>query len=840
MTRNFDSFDELFERATGFSPFPYQARWAGRSRAPARVSIPTGLGKTAGAILSWVWHRRFAGPEVQRQTPRRLVYCLPMRVLVEQTHDCARSWLAALDLLAEHAPDKHPPDRIGVHVLMGGEREVDWDHWPDRDQILIGTQDMLLSRALNRGYAMSRFRWPVQFALLNNDSLWVMDEIQLMGNGLATTAQLQAFRRLLGVTKEARSVWMSATMRPQWLETVDLSLEQDAIDSLELEERDREHPQARTRLEANKPITRAPVDSSKDGKAEAKLILEEHATGGGLTLVVVNTVARATAIHQALSKLKPDAELVLVHSHFRPPDRKAAVERLLAEPGPAGTIAVSTQVVEAGVDVSARRLYTDLAPWASLVQRFGRCNRKGELEDAHITWLDVDTSKKGAAAPYESEELDRARELLVDLEDAAPARLPAVTQEIPYSHVVRRRDLIELLDTTPDLAGADIDVSRFIREADEHNVQIFWRELEKGATAPPPDLPQPQRDELCPVPLGEAREFYQDKSKNRALWAWDHLEREWHRPPVLYPGMVLFARAADGGYHPELGWRRKEKKKVPPVEKASASATEANDSDPLVSHPWQTLVEHTDLVVTETEALAALLDDDLRGEAKTLALAARWHDVGKAHPVFQGAIVSEGAPPPDPGDDAPPPDPGDDAPPHNAGFGGVLWAKAPQMSRYARRGFRHELASALAMLQHGLPDLAAYLAAAHHGKVRLSIRSLPHERPPADPDHPDKLFARGVHHGDVVPPVDLGAGQHAPETPLDLSYMELGDGPGGPSWLARTLALRDRLGPFRLAFLEALLRVADWRASASDARPPTASDDRPPAAPGSETDGGDR
>ena len=31
-----------------------------------------------------------------------------------------------------------------------------------------------------RGYAMSRFRWPVDFALLHNDSQWVFDEVQLM------------------------------------------------------------------------------------------------------------------------------------------------------------------------------------------------------------------------------------------------------------------------------------------------------------------------------------------------------------------------------------------------------------------------------------------------------------------------------------------------------------------------------------------------------------------------------------------------------------------------------------------------------------------------------------
>jgi CRISPR-associated endonuclease/helicase Cas3 len=43
--------------------------------------------------------------------------------------------------------------------------------------------------------------------------------------------------------------------------------------------------------------------------------------------------------------------------------------------------------------------------------------------------------------------------------------------------------------------------------------------------------------------------------------------------------------------------------------------------------------------------------------------------------------------------------------------------------------------------------------------------------------------------------------------------MELG---AEPSWSGAALGLRDdpALGPFRLAFLEALVRISDWRASA--------------------------
>jgi CRISPR-associated endonuclease/helicase Cas3 len=68
---------------------------------------------------------------------------------------------------------------VGVHPIMGGaDPDGDWHLFPEERAILIGTQDMLLSRALNRGYASGRARWPVDFGLLSHDALWVMDEVQ--------------------------------------------------------------------------------------------------------------------------------------------------------------------------------------------------------------------------------------------------------------------------------------------------------------------------------------------------------------------------------------------------------------------------------------------------------------------------------------------------------------------------------------------------------------------------------------------------------------------------------------------------------------------------------------
>jgi hypothetical protein len=72
--------------------------------------------------------------------------------------------------------------------------------------------------------------------------------------------------------------------------------------------------------------------------------------------------------------------------------------------------------------------------------------------------------------------------------------------------------------------------------------------------------------------------------------------------------------------------------------------------------------------------------------------------------------------------------------------------------------------------------------------------------------------ARGIWQGDEIPAVSIGE-LKSPKIALDLSFMQMGEGEHGPSWLARTVALRDRLGPFRLALLETVLRAVDAIAS---------------------------
>lgn len=798
-----ENFDSFFQAAFGErdgcgapKPFSYQRRLA-LEPWPDLLNVPTGLGKTAAVVMAWLWKRgwRVAGSRVDPEdgTPRRLVLCLPMRVLVGQTETMVRSWLKQLG--QDGAPGQ---GRVSVHVLMGGSDDVaraTWAEHPEEDMVIIGTQDMLLSRALMRGYGMSRYQWPVHFAWLHNDCHWVFDEVQIMGAGLCTSLQLDAFRRALPLGRGSRSLWMSATLNPQWLDTVDMRSHLPALVTLVLGDDDR--VQAEQRLQSVKKLEKAAVAltraaGSKAGndayiKSLADCAIQAH-DPLAQTLVIVNRVDRAQALFKQLRAARPGRSDLLIHARFRPAERSRQAHRLTSEPS-ADRIVVATQAVEAGVDISSKVLVTELAPWASMVQRFGRCNRYGEHNQtgARILWVDIET--EADAKPYAEDTLMPARERLQTLVSASPDHLPPPEESRPQTAVLRRKDLFDLFNTDPDLSGFDVDVSDFIRDSDTPGLQIFWRNFDDDPNKPEPQA-LPARDELCPVSVAQAR-VYAGRTDVK-LWQWDALGRSWTRLAegrTPRPGITLIARAVDGGYDAELGFMPDLKNSpVPLIDAPPAGREEEGFSDDWRSR--QTLPvglsEHLGHVADHAARLCVAVGES--AQRAQVVRAGRWHDVGKAHPVFDRTMHACGEAPQ-----------------------GLL-AKSPSRSRHERPYFRHELASMLAWLaQHdGEPDanLIAYLIAAHHGKVRMSLRAMPGEQAPPG----TRRFARGVHEGDALPKLDFD-GERSEALTLKLALMEMGLGEQGPSWAERSLRLVDEHGPFQLAWLEALVRVADWRAS---------------------------
>ncbi|HWY89634.1 MAG TPA: type I-U CRISPR-associated protein Csx17 [Solirubrobacteraceae bacterium] len=813
------SFVDFFRAATGGDePYRYQCVLGERAEPPAVIAVPTGSGKTRALIISWLY-----GRQVRKSGPRRLVYALPMRSLVEQTADEASRIRERLGL-AE--------DELGIHILMGGvePRDLrDWRNHPGRDQILIGTVDMLLSRALNRGYAEGRFQWPVAFGLLNSDCRWVFDEVQLMGVACITAAQLDGLRAQLGVALPCETIWVSATVDKTALRTVDRP---ELGEELGLSPEDAAGLLAK-RLDANKRLQRidlSQIATRELPRAIAQAVVEHHRPATR-SIVVLNKVDLAQQVLRALDHLPGNdgmrPELVLLHSRFRPQDRKRHMDDALGQvptDGP-GRIVVSTQVIEAGVDTSCALLVTETAPFSSIVQRIGRCNREGEVKDgALVLWLDRGELDTKPAAPYDPADLAIARDALLPLvgQSVSPNLLNQieVRTRSEASATLRRRDLIDLFDTAPDLSGMDVDVSRFIREDDERSISVFFRDVgdDRNATAVQPAA---ERDELVQVPI--------DSFEDRRAWVYDHVEGRWvtARGSAIRPGATVMLCAAEGGYDERLGWlpTAREAVSVPELIYKQPAESIYSYQDSL-NQKWVTLREHLDDTAMQARELLAGIGDLNAPIGATVSVhtAAALHDVGKAHPAFQAMLRSTAT---------------SDERPENLET--TLWAKSANGGgRHQRRHFRHELASVLATRTEAYAtatgaaaadQLAQYLIAAHHGRIRMSIRPAPEERSPEEAD--GQRFALGVLEGDRIHELETPLGK-LPEVTLDLSPMDLGG--DEPSWTELACQLRDHtmLGPFRLAYLEALVRIADWLASAQPrtAATPTHTPDTPlPASP---------
>ena len=626
-------FSEFFRKAgateaapDGYEPHGYQARIA-RDGLPAVVEAPTGTGKT-GIVLAWLWRRLYTAPD---STPRRLVYALPQRSLVDQVSGEVRRWLANLGLT----------EQVALHVVMGGagESQRQWRLDMHQPAIVVGTVDFLVSKALNRGYGIGRAGYPIDCALVTNGAHWVIDEIQLCRESTTTLRQLAAFAEAFRTAEPFGLTCMSATVPEGLLETVDNPRRGDVVGIL---------PKERTgelevRLGAARTIRRLDAGPG-DYKAIAAAARDRH-RAGTLTLVVLNTVEAARAVYRDLRD--GSVECSLLHSRFRALERAELMAAVTEHPE--DRIVVATQVIEAGIDLSAAVLITEAAPWPSLVQRAGRCNRTGLVPDAELWWV-----PPARPHPYEQADIDASSTELASLVGRAVTGEDLLSRDVAVTEtqvaVLRRSDYTALFDTAPDLSGADVDISPYVRDAEDLDAQLAWATWTAGTAtgAPPAEASAPGADFRCRVSLRQVG----DLARDIPVWRLDQVLGQWTRvtPQArARPGEVLLVSAADGGYDPVTGFDPGARAPVPGSPSIDLIADPATgtedpywaDSSSVAQQDWVPLDRHSEDTRDHAAALLKVIGPALPdGAARSVTAAAYLHDVGKAHKIWQDALCS--------------------------------------------------------------------------------------------------------------------------------------------------------------------------------------------------------
>jgi len=129
-------------------------------------------------------------------------------------------------------------------------------------------------------------------------------------------------------------------------------------------------------VEYFKELNRYDVFIDREARTIRELYRGLELKGNKTYLFIMNTVNSAKELYELIKGDFKDGAIFL-STHIIPKERLKRIRQLKNK---AKRISVSTQLVEAGVDVDFDVVYRDFAPFDSLNQSAGRCNRKGGKE----------------------------------------------------------------------------------------------------------------------------------------------------------------------------------------------------------------------------------------------------------------------------------------------------------------------------------------------------------------------------------------------------------------------------------------------------------------------------
>jgi CRISPR-associated endonuclease/helicase Cas3 len=289
---------------------------------------------------------------------------------------------------------------------------------------------MIGSRLLFSGYGIGFKSRPLHAGFLGQDALLVHDEAHLE----------PAFQELV-VSIQREQDEKERTGKLPWPKLRVLELTATSRGSgtvFTLSEKDRAEPKVKERIEAKKAIH---LHENKDEKKLADEIAELALKHQGSDRAVLVFVRKVDDVDKVVKKLPKDSCEQLTGT-LRGLERdglvkKAIFQRFLPEsnrdkdvtPAEGTVYLVCTSAGEVGVNISADHLVCDLSTFDSMAQRFGRVNRFGERDDTRI---DIVHPKP---ADFEESDYDTRRCKTLELlwwllGDGSPAALGALDREV--------------------------------------------------------------------------------------------------------------------------------------------------------------------------------------------------------------------------------------------------------------------------------------------------------------------------------------------------------------------------------------------------------------------------
>lgn len=474
------------------------------------LQAPTGAGKTFAALAPFVlgqWGSE-NGPAA-----RKMIYSLPLRVLAGSLKTQYEKELpGTLEGTPLHFTTQYGGS-LDDRFLDGGD-----NYWmPDEENVVPGTRhavfttiDQTLSGFIGTPLSVPYRQSNVLYGSILSGAL-VFDEFHLLDPERSFQTALHLLRKspwpVLVMTAT-----MSQTMRNELCDLLD-------AESVIVDE-DKDIPYIKSQRETRKYI-RVSSDPLTGATVSENL--------GERTLVICNRVDRAQSVYKELiATLKErrkldDYETCLLHSRFLPEDRdekEEQVESWLGKKDPTRSIVVATQVVEAGLDISADVMHTEVSPIDSFLQRVGRTARFGEQKATIHVYPLPSMEKPGDFLPYDKEATEGTLGELKKQADRGPLEYgnlqPLIDSvlEKPHTRIMQgcRANESELAHTIRSVrrTGDSTETENLVRKIDNVEIIVGDRREIENADADPYAYP------TVSIPVGTFRGFLQDDNYDRS------------------------------------------------------------------------------------------------------------------------------------------------------------------------------------------------------------------------------------------------------------------------------------------------------------------------------------